>query len=215
MFSICYAIVTPTEKNCLKWGTWEGIGLETIFKCCVTTLIYVCNTYCLKSNTEAFEYHMPISQDPIYKCFHGSHVRNHANSKFPSTVGYYNCWIYFANTSSEAVIFTVFKGSALFSLQHCWIYKKEHLQNLLLIFYCCTDVVACFLLKMYSIFCFCFYRKKKYSFLLGLLSSNKSKWNALGSSTPSFESDVFNMRSHFQYSTSFNIIFLNTQSPTL
>lgn len=91
--------------------------------------------------------------------------------------------------------------------------KKEHLQNLLLIVHCCTDVVqVCFLLKMHSNLHFCFCRRGKYSFFLDALSS---KLNALRNSGAAFMVDnTFNMRSHLQNSHSFSTICLNPQSLT-
>lgn len=71
---------------------------------------------------------------------------------------------------------------------------------------------TCFLLKMHSRPCFCFGRRKKYSFFLDRLSS---KLNALGSPGTAFMFDnTFNIRSHLQTSHSVNIIFLNPQSLT-
>lgn len=133
--------------------------------------------YCSKSNKEALEYHVKSLRTQFINVFMVVMSENHANSKFPSKAGDYNCWIHDANISSEAVIFTVFKGPALFSPVALLNLQKgassESPIDFVLLHWCCT---RCFLLKMNSRLCFCFCRRKEYSFFfLGLLSLTQNE----------------------------------------
>ena len=86
--------------------------------------------YCSKSNKEALEYHVKSLRTQFINVFMVVMSENHANSKFPSKAGYYNCWIHVANISSEAVIFTVFKlipdfSSLIDSLKILYVWSRE------------------------------------------------------------------------------------------
>lgn len=118
-----------------------------------------CNKYCLKSSTEALPF---LCQSNLSR-FSCQQIMPTASFQAKLVIRLAESMLLTCLQRQGVLQFS--KAQHFFPCSAAEFTKKEHLQNLLLIVHCCTDVVlVCFLLKMHSNLHFCFCRREKYSF---------------------------------------------------